>query len=322
MKKNKIILSFFVIFFAFGCSRGHMLNNKVHEFDRHPKKLVLIQIPGLSDTHFALMKILNKNVDSKLAFEDTVCFGKTWQYDFYSLKPSSKVSLRAQLAQTRDVKGDCRDFDKEPFWGKLVNEDVRVGLLSNESANNSCEKEKNIFYSKAVRWSMSKPPKGSKTFHKDLSKDYSEGSKYFDMSCKGRTCFSKVEENSIKNYESFFKDSGKFIYVVQDFELERVIKKGDFQKISNKLLAINNMMSYFSYEASKSDDLLVLVVGAASRAVELPNEGFKNWSPGKRTNKKLIYKRPSLLSPVFAYGAGAEKFCGFFEQSKLIERTY
>ena len=66
--------------------------------------------------------------------------------------------------------------------------------------------------------------------------------------------------------------------------------------------------------------MLVMVTGAESLPIEFPIQG-KEWAAFDKTGKNVIYKNPSLMSPVLARGAMAENFCGIFDEAEMLKRT-
>jgi hypothetical protein len=313
-----LILSLFLS----GCAFKHVINNKVHVFERVPKKIVWFQVPGLAESHFVYLKLVSGKPDFKIAPEEATCFGKHWGYSLYSLRMNSEFSLLTELTQSKDLTNSCSDYLKEPFWENILDENIKIGVLDIGDESEKCSTEKKDFFSKVVHLKMSPSNKSSLTFHQDINTNLEKGKTYFDISCKKGRCYSSVEGNVKGLYKNYFGESSKFIFIVRDFSLEKLLAQKKFSQFAEKLGDLNYLASYFFYEAEKDEDLLVLVSGTNSRPIELPGEGFKFWKNAQSTGSHILYKRSSLLSPIMAKGAAAENFCGIFEESEIVKKTY
>ena len=53
----------------------------------------------------------------------------------------------------------------------------------------------------------------------------------------------------------------------------------------------------------------------------MPKKG-KEWFEFERKGKHVVFRNASLLSPVLAKGAGAENFCGVFEEYEMVKRIF
>jgi len=62
-----------------------------------------------------------------------------------------------------------------------------------------------------------------------------------------------------------------------------------------------------------------LLSSAASYGLEFPNQG-KDWIKFEKSGENVLYKKQSLLSPLFAHGAQAQNMCGIYEESEVAKR--
>ena len=76
---------------------------------------------------------------------------------------------------------------------------------------------------------------------------------------------------------------------------------------------------YFYFNTKFKRDPLILVTSSAVRNIELPYAG-RDWKSFEKKGKKVLYQRNSLMSYAMASGAGAENFCGIFEESEILKR--
>ena len=304
------------------CSYKHVINNQSHVFERVPKKLIWLQVAGLSESHFVYLKLANGKPNFKIAPEAATCFGKQWGYNLYSMRSSSESSMLTQLTESKNMKNTCEDYLKDPFWENILDDSIKIGVLEIGSEGKKCKGEKRDFFSKAVHWKMESSRKRDLTFHQDMKDPFEKGKVYYDVSCKKGRCYSTAEGNIKSLYKKYFENSSDFIFIIRDFSLEKMLKKKNFNSFAEKAGELNYLANYLFHEAEQDENLLVLITGASSIPVELPAQGYKNWKDAKSMTKKLLYKRSSILSPVMAKGAGAEKFCGIFEESQVVKRTY
>ncbi len=105
--------------------------------------------------------------------------------------------------------------------------------------------------------------------------------------------------------------------MVRDFNFQKALRKKDIVFAKESLQEIERILNVV--QASKRNDILVLVTGAESLNIEFPKEG-KEWAEFERSGKNLIFKNSSLMSPVIAKGPMSENFCGLFDESDMLKR--
>ena len=110
--------------------------------------------------------------------------------------------------------------------------------------------------------------------------------------------------------------------MIQDFSLRKYLVNKKFQAFADKMKRLNYLLKFFFSEAQKDSELLVIVSGGASLPIELPTGEGKYWRGNKDIGKFTQYKKSALTSPIYVKGASAEKFCGYYEASDLIKKTY
>ena len=112
-------LPFVFLVFIFGCASSPTLNLRPKDFNVKSQKIIWFQIPGFSESHLSLLKFSGSNPSRKLSFERSHCFGKTWRYNLFKLRPASYEGFMTQMTGRKSVKSECNDFAKKPFWSYL-----------------------------------------------------------------------------------------------------------------------------------------------------------------------------------------------------------
>jgi hypothetical protein len=64
---------------------------------------------------------------------------------------------------------------------------------------------------------------------------------------------------------------------------------------------------------------LVLLSSSGMAKMDFPPAGY-SWMEFEKGVKNAPYKNDSLLSFVLANGSGAEKFCGIYSETDILER--
>lgn len=323
--KTKFYLFILTLLFI-SCARVQTLNLKEHKYSERPDHIVWIQVPGLSEEQLALIKLNNSEV-GKLELEKMDCTGKSWAYNLYELRPSTNKSFIAQINGTKNIKNTCEDYSGQNAWGLLKELGYSVGILEvgankNESLLAALDcKENTLINEKEISFYSMTEGKGKKTFH---YQDSAEASKlrtqpgiYYDKSCSGNFCYSSLFNNTKTLWGQFHRERSRSAFVIRDFNLQKALVARDLSQIKEALVELNRLIAEFN-EANR-EDLLVLVTSAESMPIEMPAQG-KEWTDFVKNGKNVLYKKTSLMAPVFAQGAMSENFCGMYEESEILKR--
>lgn len=322
MKKKQIALIF--ILFLIGCAQVTSLNLTKHQFGIQPRKIIWVQIGGLSKEHIALLKYGFQSETKQTSFEKFLCYGSTWQYNLYDIRPDQKASFVSQLTGKANVKNECSDYDKKPIWSYLSDQGYKAGLFktnTNDKKNNSCQYDES-FYSGLTTWSMNKKVGDDvKYFHLEKEESYSKGTKYFDTSCLTGKCFNSASKNIVATFERFNKNSKRLLYVVQDTSYQEAILKQNFSKAKVILSELDLSIRYFQSYVAQNKDALLLITTAAPYNIDFPKQGTQ-WDEFIKNGKNIKIQKTELLSDVYAIGARSENFCGIYNQSDILTRIF
>lgn len=319
--KFKVITSFIILSILFSCARIETIGMKRHRFNSNPSKIVWIQVPGLDEEHLAMLRF-NLSTNAVTSFDKMNCVGKSWNYNFTELRPNSEFGLNAQVVGSKNIAGTCEDYKNRPIWNYLEEKGFVTGLLEGGKEKDlSVDKAlacRSDFLSKAITWSMSKKKNPENLFHFQEKQDYKEGKIYYDKSCQNGACFSSLEKNFFNAWEYLKKRQNQVFLMVRDFSYEKALQEKDIKKARQVLLDIEKILSTLMMEANSRDYLIVVSSSSAMR-LEFPDDG-RDWFEYEKYGKKIVYKKNALMSPVFAYGALSENFCGLYEESTLLKR--
>ncbi len=319
--------------FLLGCARVQTLNMEPHAYSERPHHIVWIQIAGFSEEHLPLLKFNIPEVGYKTNLEKTDCMGKIWAYNLYQLRPEADKSFLSQINGSKNIKGQCEDFESRPVWDYLG----ELGYISSILENGTTEEtslERSMKCAQAGSFNPQKlrlyrmGPDAStiseswkKAFHyQDSEEAISENMKagiYYDKSCQKNVCYSSVSNNFKTLWQQLTKAQTSSFFLVRDFNFQKGLKKKDIIFAKESLQEIERILGVI--QASKRNDILVLVTGAESLNLEFPKEG-KEWAEFERSGKNLIFKNSSLMSPVMAKGPMSENFCGLFDESDVLKR--
>lgn len=320
--------------FLLGCARVQTLNMEPHAYSERPRHVLWIQIAGFSEEHLPLLKFNIPDVSNRTNFEKADCFGKVWNYNLYELRPDAGKSFLSQLNGSKNIKGQCEDYQARPIWDFLSDLGYAGSILEN-GATEDLSLEKSMKCSQAGGF---KPEKfrlyrmgpemtaagGSwvKSFHyQDSAEAIAQNAKpgiYYDKSCQKGVCYSSISNNFKTIWQQGLKDQTSSFFLVRDFNFQKALKKKDIVFAKESLQEIERILNIV--QAAKRDDVLILITGAESLNVEFPKEG-KEWAEFERSGKNLIFKNSSLMSPVIASGPMAENFCGLFDESEMLKRV-
>lgn len=329
MKMAQRFKFIFFILLMSGCARVQTLNLEPHDYSERPQKIVWFQIAGFSEEHIPLLKFNVADSGNKTSFELSNCLGKMWSYNLYELRPNAYNSFMSQITGSKNVKGTCEDYEKPGVWNILGNFNYSASILENSVDNKqslesalACPDNKLIDLSKIRVWRMGPTSdQAKKTFHyQDPPTQLAESMKpglYYDRSCQKALCFSSLSNNFKSLWSTISKQAPTNIFVVRDFKFSQAITKKSINEAKEALQEIDRMVSWIKKESDNK--VLIIISGAEALPLELPLQG-KEWAEFEKSGKNVIYHHPSLMSPVLAYGAMAENFCGIFDESEMFKR--
>lgn len=324
----RIKIIFFILILS-SCARVQTLNLESHDYSERPQKIVWFQIAGFSEEHIPLLKFNVAESSNKTSFELSNCLGKMWTYNLYELRPKASNSFLSQITGSKNIKGTCEDYEMPGVWSVLANFNYSAGILENgiddkqslESAL-TCPNNKLIDLTQIRYWRMGPTSEQTKkTFHyQDPPNQLVESMKpglYFDRSCQKGLCFSSLSNNFKTLWTLLGKEAQANIFIVHDFNFQQALNKKSINEAKEALQEIDRMLSWIKKESDNK--ALIIISGAETHPIELPLQG-KEWAEFEKSGKHIVYHRPSLMSPVLAYGAMAENFCGLFDESEMFKR--
>ncbi|PIK14597.1 hypothetical protein [Halobacteriovorax sp. JY17] len=325
MFKKLIIISF--IFIMASCSKVETIGLKTHNFNSRPKRIVWIQVAGLTEEHFALAKFTRSAVEEKISFENSSCMGKLWNFNLYELRPDATSGFLSQSFGTKNITGQCSDYENEPLWSYLHRIGFKVSVLENgasdkQSLINSwkCNSEKNVIPKVTSLWKMADSSnEKAKRFHFQEEMEFNDGDILYDRSCKAGICYASLYNNAIEMYKNLLTKTVRSMLIVRDFSLESAIARKDIENVRDRINGLEKLYGFFINEVDKKRDVLLVLTGSGGRNIELPRRG-KQWEKFDQKGSFVIYKRNSLMSPVLAEGAGSENFCGLYDESEIFKR--
>ncbi len=328
-KSNQIlnILALIMIMTQFlGCASRATLGTKSHSFSDKAKHILWIQLEGLLPEHLPLLKYTQEKADESISFEKMACIGTTWSHNLYELRPRPQLGFIGQILGSQNIKGSCSDIDRRPIWSYFQDKGYEVGVLeSREMKGRSLSeyiecKDKVDLFSNVHFWKSEKSKaKDSKFFHylNDLSAVESPGV-YYDKSCQDKGCFVSTIMNLKSLWEKFKNKNAKTFTVVRDATYANALNSGD---ISGALDILKDWDKYLKQvlEEANGKSVSILITSTAGRSIEFPKKG-KQWASFVKRGKSILYKNQSLTAGVWAYGPGAENFCGVYEEDQVFKR--
>lgn len=324
LKLNTFLL---ICLFSISCARVQTVNLKEHSFGRTPETIIWLQIAGLQEEHFAMLRFNLQNSNKVTSFEKSTCLGKAWAFNLYDLRPSIKNSFLSQVVGSNNIKSSCDDYAMAPFW-KTSDEKVysvgvfEIGVNEQDSlaSSKSCN-QREKFWNDPTYWVMRPQLPGTKTFHYQEEVGIEDGQVYYDKSCKGRICFASPLVNVKKVWERFSTKSGKKVFIIRDQSYLNALMKKDISAAREMLDELEKIHFWF-YETFKSRSSTLLLVSSSNpREFEFPKDG-KEWADFEKSGKHIIFRNSNLISPVFASGASSENFCGVYNENEIGPRIF
>lgn len=316
-----------LILAVWGCAQVTSLNLRRHQFGRQPTKIVWFQVAGLDHEQLAMLRFGLPTVADQTALEGSLCTGHAWTFNLYRLRPTAQASMLSQLTGKKDIAGTCEDWRLKPVWGYLSANGYKTGIMEVDARNDesllaskACGEKGAEFLGDSMLWSMrASMPMGSESYLPVVAQDYRPGKTYWDKTCGPNGCGSALHTALNSLYGQFSRNSGRHLFVVRDFSLKHALEKQSINQARDALREIDKAIEGFYRLTNTYQDLLVIVSGAASIDVDFPEEGAQ-WKQFDLKGSNAVVRKGELSIPVFAQGARAENFCGFYEEAQLFER--
>ena len=317
----KLLLLLLVV----GCAQVTSLNMKKHQFGITPSKIIWFQIAGLEEEQLAMLRF-GQAAEKRTSFEESICAGKSWNYNFYQLRNNAQSTFLSQMTGKKNIKGTCEDTQLRPIWSFLATNGYSGGVLENGAtkeqtilALESCQTKEEPYLAGLYLWLRQEPVKGKPTFHYSEQQAFTPDQVYYDRSCGAKSCFSNINEDFKSIYQSLRKASSKHLLVLRDFSYLSALERKDFKEARRILVDLEKTYSEALIMANSSSDTLVLLTTAQSQFVEMPEQG-KSWFEFDKQSGGPLPRRPKLTNLILASGARAENFCGIYEDSQVFER--
>lgn len=317
-------MKWFILLSLIGCAQVTSLNLRKHQFGLLPTKIIWFQVAGLEEEQIALLRFQD-TAERKTSFEENICFGQTWNYNLYQIRPSAESSFLAQLTGKKNIKNSCEDASLRPIWSYIAPSGYSTVILESGATHTQslqsfqqCGENGSNFLSDLYYLVRSQPKGSAPTFHYGEDFRLVPNQVTYDRTCGENGCSSTLLEDFKVVYPKFSKTSQKHMMIIRDFSYLNAIEKKDFLKAREIL----NDLERSYREALKltdSSDYLILLSTGDSRFIDMPDQG-KGWYEFEKFNKNVSVKRPKLTNMVLASGARAENFCGMYEDSQVFER--
>lgn len=310
------------------CSPVQTLNLNTHYFNQDAKHIVWMQVAGLSFDHLALIKF-SSSEERLTSLEKSQCVGKAWSYNLYELRPSAELSFLSQVYGSQNIKSQCGDSSKKPFWKLFTENGYRAGVLEtlNSKKDQSlvdlqeCSEQSNAL-EKLWVWrqrAFKKNDTSIKTYHYQEGFHLDKPGVYFDKSCQTGFCYTSLFEQVRSLWPKLSENQTRSFLLIRDFSYQKALKGKNISLAKEILLEFDRIYSFFQKMMEERKDVLVVLSSSAPKRFELPAQGV-NWSKLEKNPNILLYRRTALISPVFASGAQSENFCGVFSESELAKR--
>lgn len=319
-------LSALYLILFISCAKIETLGLQEHQFNAKLSRIVWLQVPGLLEEHLAMIRFHHSLEGGRTSIENSTCLGKIWNYNNSELRPSAEKGFMSQLIGTKNVQDICQNFDRGVLWNIIPGKNVRTVVLERATAENeslaaSLNCENGAKLSKNTTFlTMGKAPKeGANFFHFQEPLKFEGGKRYYDKSCQKGNCYSGPLVNSKALWPGTNKNFDFLLIIIRDFSFINALNAKKITDAREILMEIERTYRYFSAQAGERDDTLLLLSTSSGRNLELPLSG-KEWQDFERLGKNVIFKRASLMSPVFALGAHSENFCGIYEEHDIFKR--
>ena len=300
---------------------------KKHRFNASPKHIVWFQFPGLASEHLALSKFSLSHADQKMAIEKHTCLGNMWNFNLFKIRPFARESFLSQMTGSTNIKNQCEDYKATPIWNYFMASGRVSGMIESGATpkgsiifSKECYRKKPDFYKNIAIWRMDDELKNwAVPFHFQGLQKFEAGRVYYDQSCREKGCDSDILSNVKAIWKQYFARERKTLFIIRDFNYLNALKRKDIRKAEKILENLGLLYDYFSHLDAEGDNILVVISGSETLRFEFPKKG-KEWVAFKEKGRRIIYRRSSLMSPVYASGPRSEKFCGIFPESQMLKR--
>lgn len=317
-------MKWFILLSLFGCAQVTSLNLKKHQFGVVPSKIIWFQVAGLEEEQLAMLRFLQPS-DLRTSFENSICFGQTWNYNLYQLRNPAEAAFLSQMTGKKNIKNTCEDTAQRPIWSYIATSGYETVVIESSSKErqslslfNTCGENGSQYLNPIHYFKRSKPQANGASFHYTETINLSRDQVSFDRSCGENACSSSLLDNFKSIYSVLLKKSTRHLVIIRDFTYLDALEKKDFKKAKEIL----NDLEVSYGEALKlvsSNDHLVLLSTGDSRFVDMPDQG-KSFFEFEKENKNVSAKRTKLTNLVLASGARAENFCGIYEDADIFDR--
>jgi hypothetical protein len=316
-------MKWFFLVSLMGCAQVTSLNLKKHQFGLVPTKIIWFQVAGLEEEQIAMLKF-QQTGEARNSFEESICYGQTWNYNLYQLRNPAESTFLSQITGKKNVKNTCEDATLRPIWSYISSNGYNTGILEAGAvgkqsllALKNCAEGEN-FLDSTYFWVRGEPKEKAATFHYSGDVPMVPNTVTYDRTCGKENCGSSITEDFKALYDGFRKVSQKQLFIVRDFSYLRALEKKDFIK-AREILADLERAYREALEFTSSSDYLVLLTSGESKFVDMPDQG-KNWYDFSKEGKNASVKRSKLTNMVLASGARAENFCGLYDDAQVFER--
>lgn len=317
MRKMIILV---LVFLAVGCAQKGYIGKTSHHWGRDVKRIIWIQVAGLSQNHFSMLKMGVKEINDLLGVEKMPVSGRLWNFNLFTLRPSAQESFWTQLSGQSNIKGKCSDYLIDQNWKKGFEKiDIFENLPPYKNHPLSCKK--NLLLGDNVRWWISgKKMKGyNESFHFQRTLPDGPGV-YFDESCQNSNeCQAKLYDNSREIIKKNLKRVGSQILIIRDFSFQKALKSKKILKARNILAQIDSLLSFVDSKIAGDSEALMLLTSAEVLEVEMPNDG-REWEEYEKKGNNVLFHKSNVQSFIMAKGAGAERFSGIMMENEIHAR--
>jgi hypothetical protein len=326
--RKSLILGLFVLFF--GCSQNQSINLTSHEFQSFPLQIVLLNFEGLEFEHLGLIKLTSKDVRNKLAFEEMLCLGETWNSSLTTVRPSVRQNFLQMMTSTKIEVGTCLEDERLPFWEFQEFRGHRpglyeVGVLPKDSLDKItfCKSGKKITDNMTFLSGREESKNdGFTPFHFQTTKSIPLNARLYDQSCrKNNDCYISASDNFLRFMELIHEDRKRSIHIYRDQRYYNALLKNNITEAREVLVEWEQMLSRLVNLSKGNSKILILVASGSGFHLSLPEQG-KSWEEFEKRGINVSTIGRKITGQVFALGARAENFCGMYHHSDIFYRLF
>ncbi len=315
IKKIILILALLVM----SCARQKTINLQEHSYNQFPSKVIILQVPGLSQDHFSYITFSSETIGKQANVDRMSCFGNMWSYNLVEMMPSVNQGVISQMNGSPGSDKKCDAYQKIPVWTPLQGFDYKSAYLERDGSIYdeaiSCNQEffKDISVISSLPKSSTDPQDG---FHFQHKISLSNGQRQKDLTCSKGSCFSTTADNFSAVWKSM-KNIKNRMMLITDYSLYNSIKENNKEKFYSSISDINEIVGKIIREIVEIDkDTLFVLSSTNSYQIDWKNN--IDWN--KFSIKRNLSR--SLTSPVWSKGAMAENFCGTFREYEFFKRVF